>query len=204
MKIEIHNTFPPRGGKSRAAFTLMELLISFAVALVVITGIAAVWLYTEKTYLEVSNYTAMIDQSRKTLDIFGKDIRNSSALVAFSTNNPSYLELTNATLGVLYTITYNTNTSQVTIATTGQGTTTNLTGCDSWSFSLYSRAPNLNNFTNDITFYPSTNTLTGQLDPTFCKLIYVNWICSRTILGVKLNTEDVQTAEIVLRNQVAN
>jgi hypothetical protein len=111
--------------------------------------------------------------------------------------------LTNATLGVLYTITYNTNTSTVTLATTGQSTVTNLTSCDSWTFSLFSRAPDTNNFANDITFCPSTNT-TGQLDPTFCKLIYLNWKCSRTVRGVKLNTEDVQTAQIVLRNQVSN
>jgi len=202
MRIETQNTFSRGGGKSRAAFTLMELLVAFAIAVVVVSGIALLLVYTEKNYAEVSNYTAMIDQSRKSLDVFGKDIRNASALVAFSTNNPSYLELTNATLGVLYTLTYDANSSSVTLATSGQGTVTNLTGCDSWSFALFSRAPNLSSFTNDIAFCPSTNLLTGQIDPKYCKLIYLNWKCSRSILGVKLNTEDVQTAEIVLRNQV--
>jgi hypothetical protein len=34
-----------------------------------------------------------------------------------------------------------------------------------------------------------------------CKLISVSWICSRTILGSKMNTESVQTAKIVIRKQ---
>ena len=204
MKIKILKTWSRWHGKARAAFTLAELLIAFTISVVVVGGVAVILVYTEMTYCQVSNYTSMINQSRGALDLFSKDIRNASALMAFSTNNPSYLELTNATLGVLYTITYNTNTSTVTLATTGQSTVTNLTSCDSWTFSLFSRAPNLSSFTNDIAFYPSTNAVTGQLDPTFCKLIYLNWKCSRTVRGVKLNTEDVQTAQIVLRNQVSN
>ena len=204
MRINMQNTSPQEGGKSRAAFSLMELMIAVAIAVIVVGGVAVMMVYTEKSYAEVSNYTAMIEQSRNSLDVFSKDIRNASALVAFSTNNPSYLKLTNATLGVLYTITYDTNRSLVTIATSGQGTVTNLTGVDSWNFTLCSRAPDPINSTNDIMFCPATNIVTGQLDATFCKIIYLNWKCSRSILGVKLNTEDVQTAQIVLRNQVAN
>jgi hypothetical protein len=34
-----------------------------------------------------------------------------------------------------------------------------------------------------------------------CKLVSVSWICSRSILGSRLNTESVQTAKIVIRKQ---
>jgi hypothetical protein len=36
--------------------------------------------------------------------------------------------------------------------------------------------------------------------PSQVKLISVSWRCSRTILGAKVNTESVQTAQICIRN----
>ena len=39
------------------------------------------------------------------------------------------------------------------------------------------------------------------VDRTNCKLIAVSWVCSRTILGSKMNTESVQTAKIIIRKQ---
>jgi hypothetical protein len=38
-------------------------------------------------------------------------------------------------------------------------------------------------------------------DVSTCKLISVSWVCSRTILGSKINTESVQTAKIVIRKE---
>ncbi len=49
-------------------------------------------------------------------------------------------------------------------------------------------------------FYPATNS-SGVYDPSICKLINMSWKCSRTILGSKMNTESVQTAQVVLRNK---
>ena len=34
-----------------------------------------------------------------------------------------------------------------------------------------------------------------------CKLVDLNWRCSRQILQQKVNTESVQTAKIVIRNE---
>jgi hypothetical protein len=38
-------------------------------------------------------------------------------------------------------------------------------------------------------------------DVSQCKLIKLTWICSRNILGKSLNTESVQSAEIVIRKK---
>jgi hypothetical protein len=51
-----------------------------------------------------------------------------------------------------------------------------------------------------LVFYPATNNA-GALDLTICKVINMNWKCSRAILQQKINTESVQTAQIVLRNK---
>ena len=83
MKIKILKTWSRWHGKARAAFTLAELLIAFTISVVVVGGVAVILVYTEMTYCQVSNYTSMINQSRTALDVFSKDIRNASALMAF-------------------------------------------------------------------------------------------------------------------------
>jgi len=99
------------------------------------------------------------------------------------------------------TITYNSNSGTLALEKTGEQTQALLTGCDSFSFQLYNRYPDITK--TNLSFYVSTNIVNGQLDKRFCKIIDMNWKCSRSILGSKLNTEIVQTAQVVLRNQVS-
>jgi hypothetical protein len=121
--------------------------------------------------------------------------------MGFSTNNPQYLQLgamTNGVISQITTITCDTNAGTLIMAKTGEASQTLLTGCDNFGFQIFNRYPNPTN----MTFSVSTNASTGRLDARFCKVINMNWKCSRTILGSKLNTEIVQTAQVVLRNQV--
>jgi hypothetical protein len=63
--------------------------------------------------------------------------------------------------------------------------TTLLTKCDALTFSLV-----------DAAFISTTNRST-------CKGLSVNWKCSRTMLGNKSTTEDMQQALIVIRNKLS-
>lgn len=182
-----------------AGFTLIEMMVAGALTTFLMASVITLGMYTSKSFCMMGNYVDLDSQSRNAVDILGREIRDASALVAFSTNNPAYLQFTNATTGQSITVTYNEYNSTLTLARTGQPTRTLLTGCDSWSFSLYDRSPDIT--ATNITFYSSTNIL-GQLDPTFCKVVNMTWVCSRKILGSPFNTESVQTAQIVLRNQV--
>jgi hypothetical protein len=132
--------------------------------------------------------------SRNALDVIGREVRNSTAVVDCGTNLAvNYLTLTNTDSATYVKITWVTNSGTLTLDKTGQGTQTLLTGCDRWSVWLYNRAPTLTS--TNISFSLATNLAS-------CKLVNMSWKCSRTILGSKLNTESVQTAQIVLRNKV--
>jgi hypothetical protein len=65
-----------------------------------------------------------------------------------------------------------------------------LTNCDFLTFQIFQRNP----VSASYDVYPTANAAS-------CKLINVSWICSRSILGSRLNTESVQTAKIVIRKQ---
>ena len=64
-----------------------------------------------------------------------------------------------------------------------------LTGCDSLEFHMYQRTPQA-----------GTNSFYAATDAAQCKLIDMQWRCSRSLLGKNANSETVQTALVVLRN----
>jgi len=65
-----------------------------------------------------------------------------------------------------------------------------LTECDFLKFSIFQRNP----IGGSYDVYPTATTTT-------CKLVQLSWICSRQIFGLKVNTESVQSAKILIRKQ---
>lgn len=183
--------------RSAAGFTLAEMMVATAMASLLVASVIALGMFATKSFNIMGNYVDLDAQSRHASDVMSQQIRDASALVAYSTNYPSYLELTNSINGQLTFIIYSPSSSKLWMGRTGNATATSwntlLTHCDDWTFSLYNRAPNISS--NNVTFFTTTNAVT-------CKMINMTWKCSRRILGAKLNTESVQTAEIVLRNQI--
>ena len=150
------------------------------------------------SFAAMGNYQNLEVKSYYALDTLSREIRNSNLLISYVTNQSLTLSNSYARNGAgqINIITYDPTAQIVTLQRTGQPTMTNLTGCDSWGFNLYTRAPDTNSFSTNIVFTVATNAPA-------CKLIQMSWKCSRTILGSKLNTESVQTAQIVLRNKTS-
>ena len=73
---------------------------------------------------------------------------------------------------------------------TGEADKILLGQCDYLLFNTYQR-----NMSNQV--YGAFSNATAQT----CKLVDLNWRCSRQILQQKVNTESVQTAKIVIRNE---
>jgi type II secretory pathway pseudopilin PulG len=201
--MKLKHRIPLLRAKASPGFTLVELLVSATISVFVVGSIAMLCIISMQNFAATSNYVQMNDQSRNAVDRISREVRNATALIAYSTNNPQYLVLTNANKGTYSIITCDTSASMGTLvlSITGVPDATLLTGCTNFSFQLFNRAPVIG--TTNLSFGSITNIKTGQPDPNFCKVINLNWACKRTILGSKLNTEVVQTAQVVLRNQVS-
>jgi hypothetical protein len=178
---------------SRSGYTLLEMMLAIFVGTLLIGVVVALGIFTSRTFFMVGNYVDMDSKSRNTIDVMSKEIRNSSALIAIGTSNPTFLLFTNATAGTTTKLSYDATAHAVTLTKTGQAARTYLTDCDAWSYSLYNRVPNITS--TNITFFATT-------DLNQVKLVNLSWTCSRKVLGSKLNTEIVLTAQIVLRNKV--
>jgi hypothetical protein len=179
---------------STAAFTLIEAVVAFGLATLIMAVVAALIVYSSRTFSALSNYVDLDLHSRQALDIISREVRGATAVVDCRTNGSvSYITLTNAGDMTLTKVAWNSDAHTLSLEKTGLTPMVILTGCDRWRVWLYNRAPNISS--NNLSF----NTVT---DLASCKLVNMSWKCSRTILGSKINTESVQTAQIVLRNKV--
>jgi Tfp pilus assembly protein PilW len=189
---------PVRRRKPSAAFTLVELMVCVALGVLVLGVVVSLTTFAMRSFIVLGNYQSLDNQSRNTLDRVCRDMREATAVLACQTNLPTLsLTLTNANQGQAMVLTWNSNGGTFVYSNSYYGAETNLTGCDNWSFALFQRTPVVT--ATNVTFFPATNT-SGQLTLPMCKLVDMSWKCSRTIFGSKVNTETVQTAQIVLRN----
>jgi prepilin-type N-terminal cleavage/methylation domain-containing protein len=180
-------------------FTLVELMVSVAVGSVVMSAVAYLSYFATRSFVAIGNYSDLDAKSRNTLDVMSREMRQATALLSFQTNlTVKTLRLTNSTVRASLTLRYDANERTLAFSCTSPPQSVILTECDRWDFALYQRTP-LVTATN-ILFYPATN-LAGALDASACKLINMSWQCSRQILGQKVNTETVQSSQIVLRNK---
>lgn len=182
--------FPRRARaiQSQAGFTLLELITAMTAGLIILGVFVAITLNLNYMMISTGNYGDLDEYSRHTLDLLSRDIRNASSVDPTSTNTILVL---NNTYSSPTTITYSWDGSNNVTRTDSIQTTVILKNCNYLDFEYFTRVP-----TNNLQFTSVSNSLSANE----AKLVSVSWRCSRSTLGKKLNTESVQTAQIVLRN----
>lgn len=172
-----------RRSQLRRGWTLVETMVTMIGGTAVLCSILATGSSVSNSMAAIVNYNDLDKYSRNALDTLSRDLRNTSTVSSLDSNQVS---VTNALTGD--SLTYFWDGSNTLTRTFNGVSTVMLKGCDALNFSGYQRNP-----TNNFEFVP-TDTASE------IKLISVSWRCSREILGAKLNTESVQTAQICIRN----
>lgn len=171
--------------KRRAAFTLVEFLITLAVGSILFVTVGVLGMYAGRSFAGLANYTDLDARSRNALDRLTRDVRQVNRLSASASDSLTFEDADGISLRYVYSPNART-LSRI------KGSTTEilLTECDNLSFAIFQRNPIGGTYDQFPTGAPSTT-----------KLINVTWTCSRQILGTAMNTENVQTAKIVIRKQ---
>ncbi|HWX19836.1 MAG TPA: hypothetical protein VN578_08010 [Candidatus Binatia bacterium] len=184
-------------GSAVSGFTILEAVVALGLGTMVLGVVAILTVYGLFSFAAMGNYTDLDSQSRNTLDVLNRELRQATAVIDMQTNLPvRSLTLTNTDVGQNIKLTWDSRAQTLVMAVTGQPTRTYLTKCSDWNFALFNRAPTVSS--TNITF----NTA-GNLGD--AKLINMSWKCSRPVLvGQRVNTESVQTAQVVLRNDVSD
>lgn len=180
-----HNPRPTLIGRfnARSAVTLIEMLVTTAIGSFVLTSILTTGVTLSDTMLAISNYCDLNQDSRRALDVMSADIRNTAIVTAI---NDRQVTVSNILTGNV--ISYSWDGSDKFVRNYNGKRMVMLDNCDYLKISSYQRNP-----TNNFEFLPAST-------PAQTKLISISWRCSRQILGAKLNTESVQTAQICIRN----
>ena len=162
---------------------LPEMMVAVGVGSLILMVMATVFMTSTRGFAAMSNYVDMDASSRNALDHMSQEVRQAGALTEFSSIHLKFAASPTQTNSFLVYDWDSTSGSLTEWKTSDSTTNTLLSGCDQFAFSLY-----------DSSFAATTNLSQG-------KGLSVNWKCSRTILGQKSTTEDMQQALIVIRNK---
>jgi Tfp pilus assembly protein PilW len=185
---------PNSSAAARRAMTLVEVLVAVAIGSLVLAVVVTLIVFGARSFIALGNYSVLDQQSRLGIDRMTREIRQATAVIGVQTNTtPIWLLITNATKGITVKYAWDPATQELTAKYSDNAAEqTLLTGCERWSFSLWQRTP----YANQTNAFHTADTLA------LCKLVSMNWKCSRSVMGTNLmNTETIQTAQIVLRNQ---
>src|SRR2546422_6071991 len=124
MKLRLGN-FSTQSKLRSSAFTLLEVLVTAGVGSVLLAAVGALSMFTARSFVAAGNYADLDRASRKALDIMSREVRQSLALTAYTTNKLTLTDIDNATL----IFEYDTSTKKLTRQKTNT-TIVLLTECD--------------------------------------------------------------------------
>jgi len=163
--------------------TLVEVLIALAIGALLLMAVAAMTMFSSKSLAGLYNYVELSSANRLALDKMTREIRQAQRLSEFTTNKLTFVDSDGKKLVYQYF-----PTDRVLMRSKDGVDESLLTECDNLTFTAFQR-----------------NTLEGTFDQSPAtndsKVININWTCSRTILGTRVNTEPVRSAKIVIRKR---
>jgi hypothetical protein len=166
--------------------SIVELLTSIGIGSILLVAILSLGFFSARSFAALTNYVDLDNHSRNALDQITREIRQAHSLVSSSEH---HLEFNHGTGFIQYT--YNPTARTLTRNRNGQVDIL-LRECDELRFRIYQRNPVPQTWEQ---FDLPTD------DPKLCKLVQLSWVCSRTILGARVNTESVQSAKVVIRKK---
>lgn len=176
-----------------AAFTLVELMIAMAILSITLAGAASFFLFSLRSGAALGNYALLDQENRQAMDRMTQEIRQAREITDFTTNPPSITILNGDNIAVTYA--FNPESQTMTRTADDTGRSLLLRNCSVLQFTMYQRNPS-----NDMNFgvFPVASNnwrVTG-------KMIQLTWKTSITNSPYPtINSENVQTARIVIRKQ---
>ena len=179
----------PTPAQSITGASVMELLVGLSIGLLVALAVGMLALYSGRSFVTMCHYVDMECDSRNTLDLMTRDVRQTIYLTSYETNKLTFMDYD----GLPLVYTYSPTDKTLVRTKDNEAPKVLLKGCASLDFSIYQRNP----VGGTYDYYPTAN-------PATAKLIQVRWTCARQICGVDAATESVHMAKIVMRKRKVN
>lgn len=173
----------------RVAFSLLEMLVAVGIFSVVGASVGTAYLFGLRSFQGLSNYAKLDKQNRQAMDLITKEIREAYGVLDFKNGSSAYITILD---GNTNTIKYSFNNSAQTMSRYTNGTLDKvlLQNCSLVKFHLGMRPGK----TNTWGYYQTTNVNDA-------KVVDLTWKTGIQLRTGLTNSENIQTAQIVIRKQ---
>ena len=175
-----------RSARSGRAFTLVEVMVSAALASIILAAVLTAFLFFCRTGVRMAHYTDMERQSRLVLQRFGQDAREAEGVTWVNANT---LQLTID--GATITYGYDSGAKRLTRTPTGGSASVLVSGIAGFRFTAY-----------DVS--GTAVTLTASNAATVTKMVQVDIDLSRNTASSANASAQAVSARYVLRNKEAS
>jgi Tfp pilus assembly protein PilW len=177
--------------------TLVEIMIASAISTVVIAIVAVLVIFAVRSFAALANYQVLDQASSSAADHMSREVREATGVSSFkNVGTTKWILFANTNASPNYTIRYEWTQAAKTLTSQRSDQAEPevlLEGCERWDFTFQQRTPLRG---------PAFGFSTNMVNPVEAKLVTMTWKCTRALGGTGLfNTESVQTAQIVIRNQ---
>jgi len=176
----------------KGGWTLLEMMIAVTIFTIAGAAVGSAYMFGLRSFQALSNYSELDQQNRVALDQLTREVRQARRV---ELKNDDSLVLRDGNYDQI-TYKFNGTTEQLTRTRNGK-TTVLLEDCSLIKFVMATRVPNTN-LVNDANFYTDYYETS---DEDQAKVINLSWKTRRTLPGGAGQTEDIQTARIVIRKQ---
>jgi Tfp pilus assembly protein PilW len=177
-----------------AAMTIVEMVVAVAVFAVASAAFATLFSFSIMSSASMVNYATLDQENRQAMDKLTREIREAWYVSGSASNSLTLLNGLNQT--VVYQ--FNSGNHTMTRKVDSGAPQMLLTNCLILNFNLYQRNPSNNN----LEIYPvgSTNTFQNAV-----KAVELTWKTQKKLNpSSRINSENVQTARIVIRKESSN
>ena len=171
------------------------MMLGVAVFSIAAAALATIFLFSVRGFAAMANYAVLDQYNRQAMDQLTYEIRQAQQVVSYTSN------ATSCTLGILngtgLSVNYIFDGSKQQVRRTASDGSSKvlLTNCNLLTFGLYMRPPT--NGTFDV--YPVDLSTNWQQ---MVKVVQLSWKTAMSICPTPIvNSEDIQTARIVIRKQ---
>jgi len=182
-----------KAAQTKGGWTMVEMVVATGIFSISGLALATIFLFCIRSFAAMTNYATLDKCNRHAMDVVTAEIRQAQRVVSYSSNSTS----TSLTIlnGNGVNVTYSFDNTRQQFTRNDGNTTVLLTNCNLVAFGLYVRPPASNSFD----MYPLNTGVNWQQQ---VKTIQLTWKTSMNICPTaQVNSEDVQTACIVIRKQ---
>jgi Tfp pilus assembly protein PilV len=179
--------------KTRRAWTLVEMMVAVGIFSLASIGLMGLYLFSVKSMASMYNYCLLDQYNRQAMDQLTREIRQATMVLNYTTNSITIRASNNdgSTSDVTYS--FSPSTKKM-LRTSSDGTSKALLNdCSLLSFQLFTRCPSNAVFGS---FPVAVDNWSNTV-----KVLQLTWKTSMSLPSGIVNSENVQTARIVIRKQ---